>query len=482
MRASLTDVTLTRRLSGYTTPVRRRQPALQRLSTAARWPVGVALTSWRYLWRTTPVHRRELLGSIPHDAPPDLPAEVEDEGLQRFEDGAGPLVHRLYRTQIRGSRMSPEELVEAMAADLDALAPSEFASFQKVHGAEGRLVVGDEYIVRMPGPWDGPVRVVASTARSFRLATLEGHLEAGQIEFRVSSGPQTLEFVIESWARSGDRLSDLLYTHLRMSKEVQLHMWTSLLERVVELSGGRMSGGVAITTRRVDDARGHGGSPLSPRDRRARRRLAQLADRRLNYEAEAERPPSGQGGWHLDDLTEPLPHEPSGPPVEDGSWEVAHELMRAYQIADPAVVRATYRDDAPLAGRDMLLQVRFLGLRFHVGVRVVEVYDETRTVDGRTARVFGWGYGTLEGHFEEGQMHYEVWKWLETGDVDFRLHAFSRTARTGPPLLRLGYRLVGRHEQLDFYRQVCLRMRRLTVAELETRRAAAYRSAVAEGP
>ena len=43
-----------------------------------------------------------------------------------------------------------------------------------------------------------------------------------------------LEFRIESWARAGDRLSNLLYDRLRMSKEVQLHMWTSVLERVAE--------------------------------------------------------------------------------------------------------------------------------------------------------------------------------------------------------------------------------------------------------
>ena len=264
-----------------------------------------------------------------------------------------------------------------------------------------------------------------------------------------------------------------------MSKEVQLHMWTSVLERVVELSGGHRAGGIVITTRRVDDEGAGSRSGLGPRHRRALRRLAELADRPLNYDPDAQRPPSEQDGWHLDDLTEPLPHEPSGPPVEDGSWNVARELMRSYQVADPHVVRATYRQDAPLAGRDMLLQIRFAGLRFYVGVRVCDVYDETRTLDGRTARVFGWGYGTLEGHFEQGEMHYEVWKWLDTGDVEFRLHAFSRTARSGPPLLRLGYRLVGRREQLHFYRQVCMRMRRLTVAELETRRAVAYRAAVA---
>ena len=61
-----------------------------------------------------------------------------------------------------------------------------------------------------------------------------------------------LEFRIESWARAGDRFSNLLYDRLRMSKEVQLHMWTSVLERVAKLTGGRLTGGIEIRTRRVD--------------------------------------------------------------------------------------------------------------------------------------------------------------------------------------------------------------------------------------
>ena len=109
--------------------------------------------------------------------------------------------------------------------------------------------VGDEYVVRMPGPWDGPVRVVGVAPRSFRFATLAGHLEAGQIEFRAAPAPEGgVRFEIESWARSGDCLSNLLYHHLRMAKEVQLHMWTSFLERVARASGGRLTGGIEIDT------------------------------------------------------------------------------------------------------------------------------------------------------------------------------------------------------------------------------------------
>jgi hypothetical protein len=211
--------------------------------------LGVALTSWRYMWRTTPFHRSEVEGSLPEDAPPPL---RPGEELQPPEAGAGPLFHRVYRAGIRDSSLSPQRVIAAMTADLNRVAPTDFASFNKVLGRQGAMAVGDEYVVRMPGPWDGPVRVVERTATSFRLATLDGHLEAGQIEFSAREDGRLLEFRIESWARAGDRLSNLLYDRMRMSKEVQLHMWTSVLERVAKLAGGRLTGGIEIRTRRVD--------------------------------------------------------------------------------------------------------------------------------------------------------------------------------------------------------------------------------------
>jgi hypothetical protein len=230
-----------------------RRPSLpRRLRTASRWPVGIALTSWRYMWRTTPLHRSETAGRLPDDAPPRLPDGVPRDEVQHADVGAGALFHRVYRARIREARLEPEALVAVIAADPDRVAPSEFASFNKVYGEEGAMAVGDEYVVRMPGPWDGPVRVVERTPSSFRFATLDGHLEAGQIRFSAARD-ELLEFQIESWARAGDRLSDLLYDRLRMSKEIQLHMWTSVIERVAELAGGRLTGGIEIRTRRVDD-------------------------------------------------------------------------------------------------------------------------------------------------------------------------------------------------------------------------------------
>jgi uncharacterized protein (UPF0548 family) len=94
--------------------------------------------------------------------------------------------------------------------------------------------------------------VIDTGPTSFRLATLDGHLEAGQIEFRAHEDNDNLVFEIESWARSGDRLSSLLFDRLRIAKEVQLHMWISVLERATKLVGGRRAGLNSIETRRID--------------------------------------------------------------------------------------------------------------------------------------------------------------------------------------------------------------------------------------
>ena len=420
------------------------------------------------MWRTTAVHRWELFGSWPEDAPPELPSDVDLNRLQRLGDGVGPLVHRIYRTRIVGSPLTAEQLMQKITEDLDRVAPSEFATFQRLDGDGRSLSVGDDFIVRMPGPWDGPVRVVAASPTSLRLATLSGHLEAGQVEFRAGSDYRSLGFEIESWARSGDRLSDLLYTHLRLSKEVQLHMWTSVLGRVVELAGGRMSGGVVITTRLVEP----GALPDGTSDPSGHPELAALADRPVNFDPTRIGAYMADPVWRVDDMIEPLPREGSGPPAEGGSWQAARRIMEEYQLADPRVVVAAYDEHAPLAGRDMLLTIRFAGMRFRVGVRVGDVYEETIELDGRPVHLFGWEYKTLDGHFEQGQMHYEVWKWLDTGDVEFHLRAVSRPASDGPLLLRTGFRLLGRSRQLRFYRHVCRRARRLTEAQLETDRAA----------
>lgn len=224
----------------------------RRLATALTWPVGIAVTSWHYMWRTTPMHRSESDGSL-GDLPPPLPESLRRKDLQLPAEGAGPLFHRRYEARIREPLLTPEALIEQLGRDPNCASPTEFARFHKVRVREERLRPNDELLVRMPGPWNGPVRVVEVTPTSFRYATLDGHPEAGQIEFSAAAADAGLRFRIESWTRSGDRVSMVMHEHLRMAKEVQLHMWTSFIERVAEVAGGRLTGGIVIETRRVDE-------------------------------------------------------------------------------------------------------------------------------------------------------------------------------------------------------------------------------------
>ncbi len=443
---------------------------------AARWPLGIGLTSWRYMWRTTPLHRDEVGGNLADNRPPPLEAGVSDELIQPYEVGAGPLFHRSYRTRIRESRLTPSELVERVAADPDRVVPTEFASFQKVLGADEQMLVGDEYVVRMAAPWDGPVRVVKREPQLFRLATLEQHLEAGQIEFRAFEEGELLIFEIESWARSKDWITDILYDRLRMSKEVQLHMWTSVLERVVELSGGRMTGGVDIHTVKIDaatlaprrpagDAPSGGDPPWLPRPGRVPSQLARLAELPFNFDRERIDEVIGDP-WLIDDYTHGLPDEPPGEPLPDGSFAVAKRVLADYDFTDRRQVRAFYRAGEPLEGRDMLLELRYLFVRIRIGVRVGEVIDERREVGGRPVAVWGAGYGTLRGHVERGWIDYELWKWLDSGRVEFRIRAVSQIAEIRNPILRLGFGVVGRRQQIRFARRCGERMAALVARRL----------------
>jgi hypothetical protein len=231
----------------------RKPSRAHRLRTTARWPLGIVATAFTYMWRLTPIHRSERDGVWPDDGPPPVDPAIDRDEFQRPEDGSGPLFRRRYRARVVGAATTAAGLMQEIKRDPNRVAPGALAHFDKTAGSDGVLQAGDEFLVRMPGPWDGPIRVVEATPTSFRFATLDGHLEAGQIEWRAADDDGgALVFEIESWARGGDPLSHLLHDHLRMAKEVQLYMWSRVLERVAARAGGELDGGIQVETIRVE--------------------------------------------------------------------------------------------------------------------------------------------------------------------------------------------------------------------------------------
>lgn len=201
----------------------------------------------------------------------------------------------------------------------------------------------------------------------------------------------------------------------------------------------------------------------APVSARAFRDVADLSSRGPNFRPVTFEEAAADPRWRLDQRRCVLPAEAPGPPRPGGSFEVAREVLVSYRFADPSVVRAVYDPTAALDRRDMLLVGRFFGLRFHMGVRGAGVVDEQTTFEGRPVHRFRWRYHTLQGHLEHGQMDYEALKWMDSGEVEFRIRAYSRRAHIRNPIVRAGFFLFGRAVQLRFYRRSLARMQACVV-------------------
>lgn len=188
---------------------------------------------------------------------------------QLLSDGVGDLFHRRYWIDIQNMRLDAAALMARIQGDLNQCAPPEMATFERMRKdaagetaeACAQMQVGDDYLVRITGPWNGPVRVIAVSEKSFSYITLQGHFEAGEIQFRIYQPFQTANtdagegavtrFEIRSWHRSRDRLVDFLYAFVPVVKVSQERMWIYFCQRVLELSEGEAASDVEVRTYRV---------------------------------------------------------------------------------------------------------------------------------------------------------------------------------------------------------------------------------------
>ena len=232
-----------------------RGRALSPAERAVGWLIGVPFASWRYMARTIEIRREDSSCTWPIDGFPNGDCSVgEPDGLQGPVAGYGAAFHRRYRVRIARPLLDARELMSIVLNDPNVACPLEIARFEREMTGQRPIEVGDELQVRLPGAWNGPVRATDVTDRSFRLATLRGHMEAGEIDFRARDDKDgELVFEIESWARSGDRVFDFLYDRLGIARELQLDMWAFFLERVAQISGGSAANGIEVYTGRCTD-------------------------------------------------------------------------------------------------------------------------------------------------------------------------------------------------------------------------------------
>jgi hypothetical protein len=232
-------------------PSIRPRDAVASARRAVRWSLGAPLELWRYVSRDVPVHRSEV-------AAPDEVFEVTPlssalaDGVQPITSGVGPYFHRTYTVRIEQPLLAPEQVIGGLERNFGGTTPGGMVEVDEPEAA--RYEVGDELRIHLSGPWDAPVRVIDTAPARFRFATLQGHMEAGEIEFRATADEVTgeLEVTIDSWARSADHAFAMLYHPLGIAKEIQLHMWATVLERLAARSGGTIVDGIRVVTRRRD--------------------------------------------------------------------------------------------------------------------------------------------------------------------------------------------------------------------------------------
>jgi uncharacterized protein (UPF0548 family) len=457
-------------------PLQENKQKLPWLTAALVVAGGAAYT----LWHRNRLTGREFVVEIidPKDMEqPVMPPELGegDDTAQPIRDGSGPLFHRRYRADIFNPDMTAEQLMAYVKSHLNECTPSELAVFRKMKGDENKFEAGDEWYIHITGPWDGPVRTVSVTPTSFSFITLKGHVEAGQITFRAqprAEMPNVLRFEIMSWSRSKDLIVNLGYDKLQSIKTAQTAIWTTFCERVAKASGGSLIDKVNILTQRT---RYEGEETLQrvklPVWHQYKDMLESLRVKKLNYDAELRENFTEVNGWRIDSYSVELPSEQPGEPEAQGSFEIAQEVIRNYEFPDPNLITGIFVPDDPLENRLMILKARFMLFTFHFGVRVSEVIDEIREDPtlGK-ARVWGWSYRTLEGHFEMGEITFSVWKFLQSGRVEFRINAYSKVTHIPNIFYRIGFRIFGRSLQVYFAHSAMDRMKKFVADRLAERK------------
>lgn len=438
--------------------------------------LGIGLLIWR-LWEHFKIGVKdsqieiEYTSASPHQLDDAL---FDGERQPQFmHEGVGPLFHRRYYVDIENETHTNSALMTIIQENLNKFAPSDVAIFERIMDEDtpGLMQKGDDYFIHILGPWNGPVRVIEVTETSFSFITLDHHLEAGEIQFRVIDHPTQdgiTRFEIRSWSRSRDSLVSFFYHILPFAKFAQTRMWVYFCQRVVEISDGQAVDEVHVVTHVVPFKRdkGLGGQNLE-RWQQYHPQLEHIRRTDLNFDLDRREEFIEHADWNFDQYQVDLPSEEAGPPEAEGVWATAKDILLNYEFPDPDLISGIFVPDEPLAERVLVLEATFLIFTFQFGVKVHDVIDEQRQDDEQgTAQVWGYSYTTTQQHFEMGEITFTIWKFVETGQVQFRIESYSRTGVIDNLIYRLGFALFGRRLQQHFAHTSLNRMQELVINRL----------------
>jgi len=93
---------------------------------------------------------------------------------QTASSGANNLLERRYWVEFQNPTLPAPELMRDIKLKIEHYSPGLLANFEKTVGEERELRVGDQFCIRILGPWNGDVRVTDVDDHSFTFETLRG--------------------------------------------------------------------------------------------------------------------------------------------------------------------------------------------------------------------------------------------------------------------------------------------------------------------
>lgn len=180
----------------------------------------------------TPLTLAEGLGKLVDEMPERLP-----------DEGTGSLERQRYWADIRGSRLSAEELFEVVRTEFYTLPPEGLLEVGAEPGSPRELAEGNTMTMALPLRGNIQVRVLDISGRAVTLVTLRGHPLSGFIRFMVEEpAAGTVRFEIRSYTRPSD-LIDFIGMRT-FGKVAQQATWRTVVQNLVERVGGEAPDGV----------------------------------------------------------------------------------------------------------------------------------------------------------------------------------------------------------------------------------------------
>jgi len=191
----------------------------------------------------------DRLGVTPTSLADGLAKLVDALPEQLPDAGVGALMRKRVWADIAGATLSPELLFERFRTRFAELTPDTM-DMGAEPGTPAQPTEGATITMALPVRGNVQVRVEELTPRSMTLITLEGHPLAGAVRFLSEQRGEDVRFEVQVYDRPANAADWMVMRSI--GQPMQLATWRTLVERVVNESGGRAPDGVQTDVESLD--------------------------------------------------------------------------------------------------------------------------------------------------------------------------------------------------------------------------------------